>query len=215
MHRISCSIDQMRFTKRDLIGSVVTGLTTGIIVWRLAVYLRGTDSLFGVPFAALAILIPVLWVISVNFGYFLGRWFAFFNQFGKYVAIGFTNAAVDFGVFNFLYVLSGITLQERVLFVVFKASSFIVAALHSYFWNKKWAFDASESRGGTREFAFFFVVNCLALIINAAIAYAVAQMYNPSLGITEKVWANIGLIAGSATALVFSFIGFKMVVFKK
>lgn len=205
----------MHFTKRDLIGSVVTGLTTGIIVWQLMVYLKGTNSLFGVPFIALVIIVPIVWIIGVNFGYFLGRWFTFFNQFGRYVAIGFTNAAVDFGVFNFLYVLSGITLKERGLFLVFKASSFVVAALHSYFWNKKWAFDASGSHGGTREFISFFVVNCLALIINATVAYTVAQLYGPSLGIAEKIWANIGLVAGSATALVFSFIGFKMVVFRK
>jgi hypothetical protein len=40
-------------------------------------------------------------------------------------------------------------------------------------------------------------------------------MYSASFGVAEKVWANVGLVAGSASALVFSFIGFKMVVFKK
>ncbi len=205
----------MHFTKMDAFGSIITGLTTGIIVWRLAVYLKETGSVMGVSLSWLVLVVPVLWIIGVNFGYFLGRRFAFFNQFGRFVAIGFTNAAVDFGVFNLLFATSGISLQDRTWFLTFKTMSFVIAALHSYFWNKKWAFESSESGGGMREFVSFFVVNCLALLINASVAYSVAQMYSASFGVAEKVWANVGLVAGSASALVFSFIGFKMVVFKK
>ncbi len=203
------------FSKRDLVSSLVTGLITGVIVWRLGVYLRDDTAIAGIPLVLAVIVVPALWVLGVNLGYFLGRWFAFFNQFGRYAAVGFTNAAVDFGVFNLLYAMSGITLRDRAWFVAFKVMSFIVAALHSYFWNKTWAFDSASSHGGMREFLTFFGVTIAAVVVNTTVAYTVAQMYTPSWGIIEKVWANISLVTGSAVALVFSFVGFKMMVFKK
>lgn len=205
----------MHFTKRDLVGSLFTGLTAGIIVWRLAVYLKGTNVLFGVPLVLLVVFIPLLWAAGVNLGYFLSKWFGFFRQFGRYAAIGFTNAAVDFGVFNLLHATSGVSIRERVWFVSFKAVSFIIAVLHSYFWNKTWAFEATESRVSVREVSTFFAVMGLALLVNTSVSYAVVQAYNPLIGIAEKIWANIGLVAGSAAALVFSFVGFKIIVFKK
>ncbi len=205
----------MHLSKRDLVSALVTGLTTGLIVWRLVAYLKGESSIGGIPLVAAVVVVPLLWLAGVEFGYILGRWVRFFNQFGRYAAIGFTNAAVDFGVFNLLYATAGITLANHALFLTFKATSFIVASLHSYFWNKTWAFEAGSSRGGFREFITFFGVTLVSLAVNAGTAFLVALAYEPSLGISQPLWANVSLVVGSAVALAFSFIGFKILVFKK
>jgi len=205
----------MQFSKKDLFSSLVTGFYTGIIIWQILNFLEAPS--FGLPGAhphlLFVFIVPVLWIIGVNLGYFLGRWVAFFNQFGKFAAIGFTNAAVDFGILNYFIALSGET--AGLMYSGFKAVSFIAATLHSYFWNKYWAFDAGASQGGGGEFLKFFSVALMALVINVAVASLVVNFIPPVLDLDNKVWANVGAVAGSAAALLFSFAGFKFVVFRR
>lgn len=199
----------MTFTKRDFTIATITGFTTGFIAWRVLEYL---DYMLPVSLAWLILVIPLLWIIGVKFGFFLGRWMPFFNQFGKFAAIGFTNFAVDIGIFNLLFSLAH---ENTDWFVLFKAASFIVASTHSYFWNKYWSFNAGNSGGGGAEFLKFLTVSALALLVNVTISTIFAHSFHPATGLSEKVWINLGLIAGSGGALVFSFLGFRLVVFNR
>ena len=210
------------YTKRDLLFSIVTGFYTGFIAWQIFEFLE-VPLFRGISFAWLVVFVPVLWILGVNLGYFLGRWFSFFNQFGKFAAIGFTNAAVDFGILNLLIFYFGIA--AGVWFSVFKGISFITAAVHSYFWNKYWTFEAGNTPVTRKEFTKFFAVTIFALLVNVGIASFVFQFVGhqgiipgfstPRFGLTSEAWANIGAVAGSAAALIVSFIGFKTAVFKK
>lgn len=203
----------MKFTKQDLIFSVITGFITGFIAWKILVFL-GRPEFWGVSMVWLVVAVPVLWILGVNLGYFLGRWVTFFDQFGKFAAIGFTNAAVDFGILDLLIARTGET--AGTMYAAFKGTSFIVAMLHSYFWNKYWAFDAGNAAGAKgAEFLKFVSVSVLALLVNVAVASIVVNLVNPVLGLDAKTWANVGAVAGSAVALIFSFAGFKLAVFKK
>lgn len=208
----------MKFTQKDLIFSVITGLITGFSAWQIFNFLA-VAKFQDISFAWFLLLIPVLWVMGVNLGYFFGRWFGFFNQFGKFAAIGFTNAAVDFGVLNLLIANTGIT--AGVWYSVFKAVSFISAVVPSYFWNKYWAFGSSQgdaltsSGGGRFEFAKFISVAVVSILINTGVASFVVNFIDPVLGLDVRVWANVSAVAGSAVALILSFVGFKTLVFKK
>src|SRR3989344_8004604 len=162
-------------------------------------------------FVWLMLVVPVLWILGVNLGYFLGRWFGFFNQFGKFAAIGFTNAAVDFGALNLLISNTGIS--SGVWYPVFKSISFLSAIIPSYFWNKYWAFEGAE--GTSFEFAKFMSVAIVSILINDGVASLVVNFVDPMVGLSSAVWANVGAVAGSATALIFSFVGFKVAVFRK
>lgn len=201
-----------KFTKKDLYFSIATGFITGFIAWRILVFLE-LPEFAGLSYAWLAVLIPVLWILGVNLGYFLGQWLPFFNQFGKFAAVGFTNAAVDFGVLNLLIAYSSVA--SGGLFSLFKAISFITALLHSYFWNKFWVFEAGESGGGGAEFTKFSTVTVIALLVNVGTASFVVNVVGPLFGLSENIWANVGAVAGSALGLLVNFIGLKLVVFKK
>lgn len=200
------------FTKKDLFFSVLTGLITGVIAWRVFLFLNAPEF-YWFPSVGLVILTPILWIIGVNLGYFLGRWMPFFNQFGKFAAIGFTNAAVYFGTLNLLIASSDIA--SGFWYSVFVTISFIVGMLHSYIWNKHWAFEAAGSQGGGAEFGKFIIVSTIAGAINVVTASLLVNVIGPRFGVSEEVWANVGGVAGSAVALVLSFIGFKIAVFKK
>jgi len=197
-------------SKKDVLATLTTGLTTGLIAWRVLAYL-GTEVVAGVlPTFSLVGIIPVLWLIGVEIGYILGRWIAFFNQFGRFAAVGFTNAAVDFGVLYLFIAYSNIT--AGVYFTVFKTVSFIVALIHSYFWNRTWSFDQKIDANG-KEFIHFTIVAVASLIVNVTIASLVANA--PHLGTADKVWAGIAAIVGSAASLFLSFAGYKLIVFKR
>jgi putative flippase GtrA len=199
----------MKFCKKDLLFSIITGLTTGIIVWRIFLFLDIMPE-YQQYFMHAVWIVPVLWIIGVNLGYFLGRFIGFFNQFGRFTAVGFTNAAVDFGILNFLISWSGEA--GGPMYSVFKAISFFVAFLHSYYWNKIWVFEAGQSGGGSREFGKFLGVAIMSILVNVGVASLVVAVA-PSSPETANVWANLGAIAGSASALVFSFVGFRLLVF--
>ncbi len=202
----------MRFTKKDLFFSIITGLLTGFVAWRVFEFI-GVPEFQGISYFWLLVLIPILWILGINLGYFLGKWISFFSQFGKFAAIGFTNAAVDFGILNLLIFYSGIA--SGVYFSVFKTSSFIGAAIHSYFWNKFWVFDAGRSGVSGQEFFKFFSISVMAALVNVAIASVIVNVFGPQFGINPEGWANVGAVVGSAIALVVSFVGFRTLVFKK
>jgi putative flippase GtrA len=155
--------------------------------------------------------VPVLWILGVQFGYVLGVAFKPFEQFGRFAAIGFSNAAVDFGVLYLAIALTGNAVG--LAYSLVKAVSFSVATVHSYFWNKSWAFDASGSRGGATEVARFVSVALASLVVNVVAASTVVAL-GPQ-GTDARAWAGIGAVVGSAAALVFSFVGFRIFVFRK
>lgn len=202
----------MKTLSRNDVGyAIITGLIAGILGGLVLMFLDKTLPAGLHPLWLMAI-IPLLWLIGVQFGYFLGQWMGFFNEFGKYVAIGFTNFAVDEGVFNFLLSLTHAATGFPL--VIQKGVSFIVAVTHSYYWNRTWAFQ-SQTQDKRSEFFKFMLVNLVALVVNVGVTYLVVHFGPRPATFTAEVWANVGVIAGSAAALIFSFIGFRVVVFKK
>lgn len=197
-------------TSRDIRSAVITGLTTGIIGWRVLVYL-GHGLPFGLHPLILVLAAPVAWIAGVQFGYALGTLFSPFIQFGRFVAIGFANAAVDFGVLYLLIAASG--RAEGIAYSIFKAMSFAVATAHSYYWNKNWTFEASSNARGQREITSFISVALVSLLVNVAVASIVVA--SRPAGAHVPTWAGIGAVAGAATAIIISFVGFRVFVFKK
>lgn len=218
----------IKFTKKDLFFSIITGLTTGVIAWRVFVFLGVPEFGYGSKFCLdgdvcfwsnhistkwLVLAMPFLWILGVNLGYILGRWLAFFNQFGKFAAIGFTNAAVYFGVLNLFIFWSEV--NKGLWYSIFVAAAFIIGTVHSYFWNKYWVFEATRDGVSGEEFGKFVGVSVVAGLINVGAASILVNFVNPMFGLSLDQWANIGGVVGSAIALVFSFLGFKLTVFHK
>jgi len=173
----------------------------------------GVPHYAGVSYFWLLLVVPILWILGVNLGYFLGKRLEFFNQFGRFTAIGFTNAAVDFGVLNLLIFLTGIS--AGIWYPVFKITSFVCAVIPSFFWNKYWAFEAGDTGRGWSEFwKFISVMIGATLVVNAGVASVVVNFVRPVFGLDAPAWANVSAVAGSAAALIFSFTGFKVAVFK-
>lgn len=201
-------------SKKDFLFAAVTGFIAGFLAWRVLDFL-GVVPVWGEresSFAWLMVIVPILWIIGVRLGYFLSRWLGFFRSFGKFAAIGFTNFAVDIAILNFFIAKTDIA--SGFWYSVFKGTAFLVAVTHSFFWNKYWAFEAGQSHGGRSEFGKFMSVNLAALLVNVGVASLIVSGVNPLFGLSAELWANLGAVAGSAAALVFSFLGIRLLVFK-
>ena len=199
--------------KRDIISSSVTGITAGFIAWRLFDFLGISVSIPGgigtVSNGWLVVIVPMLWNLGVATGYLLSRWFGFFAQFGKYVAVGLTNAAVDFGILN-LFIAYFAVEAGGTRYAAAKGVAVFCATIHSYVWNKYWSFDAGSTRS-KREFFNFILVVALAALVNIAVATGIVTYIDPLFGSSATAWANVGAVAGSAAALLLSFVGFRLV----
>ena len=212
---------------------MLTGLITGTIAWQIFEFLKVKefsyvrwyqadwglffpDPVLTLHWWYLVLIIPIIWILGVLLGYFLGQWLDFFNQFGKFATIGFTNFAITVGVLDVLIFRTNYT--SGIGYSIISGVSFIFGVFSSYIWNKYWAFrvegsDQRQSNVGL-QFGKFFLVTIIAFAVNVTIASLVVNYINPLTGMDAKQWANIGTVIGSAAGLVFSFVGFRIAVFK-
>ena len=135
-----------------------------------------------------------------------------YRQFTKFVAIGFLNTAIDFGVLNLLIYVAGIS--SGLSFTLFKSVSFVAANINSYFWNRFWVFKSHQESKGI-EYLQFLVVSLVAIAINVGTASLVVNFIPIQFGLAPTIWANLGAAAGVAAGLIWNFLGYKFIVFKE
>ena len=191
--------------KKDYLIGALAGMLTGFLALRIFSFL-GIDFKFREYFFLLGI--PIIWAFGVWLGGFLSRWLLFFAQFGKFAIVGFLGAAIDFSILNWISYTTGITAGLTVGWI--NIPGFFTAILNNYFWNKLWVFPVSSSV--FREFPKFFGVTLVGLVINSS---TIIILTNFSLGFDSQIWLNISKIVANALAMVWNFIGYKFIVFKK
>jgi len=201
----------MALSLKDKILTPSTGLITGVIAWRLTVFLE-FPNLYGFSYAWLIVLLPIIWVAVLLLGVVISRKLPFFFQFSRFGIIGATNAFIDFGYLNILIAYTGV--HSGVWFAIFKGASFVVATINSYFLNKYWAFNAGHHKPNGTELGRFLAISLSAMVINISAASIIVNLVAPINSVSPALWANAGAVTGSIAALVFNFLGYKFIVFK-
>jgi putative flippase GtrA len=203
--------------KIDIISPIVLGL---IIAAFIIALLRVTESdvlIAGANSLLLTILIvflvPLLLVVWVYITFHLGKRRHIFFQFGKFIPIGVSNTAIDFGVLNLLILSTAV--DKGILFSAFKGISFICAVTNSYLWNKFWTFESRGREGLGKQFLKFMIVAGIGFVINVAIASFLVNIIGPLWGISPIMWANIAAFASIVIVILWNFLGYKLIVFKK
>lgn len=165
---------------------------------------------------ATALILVVFFAIFANIALFIAGLIAkkipLVLQIAKFGAVGAFNTFLDFGIANLLMAVTSIF--SGFWFVIFNVISFIAANSSSFFWNKHWTFSSKEKKaeGG---FIIFFGITLVGLGMKIAIAYGVVNYLAHPAFFTEGRWANVGLALGMIVALVWNFLGYKFIVFKK
>lgn len=213
----------VRITKRDYEFAIVAGLLIGFLL--LPVLKTASPALFA-KFAA--IIIPFFLLatpLGLRIAFFLGKKIAIIYQIAKFGLIGVLNTLVDLGVLALVTILFSAYLQIEskdalvagiTFYSLYKATSFIVANISSYFWNKYWTFDQGKKKQTKSEFLQFFAVSVVGFLLNVFVATFVFKVVLGSLiGLTSGQLGLIGAAFGSIAGLAWNFIGYKLWVFKK
>ena len=202
--------------KIDIISPIVLGLIISAFIISL---IRVTDSesiISGIDASLLWVLIiavvPSFLVLWVYISSHLGKRRQIFFQFGKFIPIGVSNTAIDFGTLNLLILTTGI--DKGFWFSAFKGISFVCAVLNSYLWNKLWTFDGGGTDDVGKQFLKFLVVASIGFVINVSVASFIVNFIEPVAGISPILWANIAAFTSIVIVILWNFLGYKFLVFK-
>lgn len=194
--------------KSDIIISLVIGEITA---WYFIYLLKELD--IGPILWSLIVFYPILSVIGLEIAFLISKRFLFVFQLAKFLLTGAFAAVIDLGILYVLISISGIS--AGIIYALFKGISFIVANCFKYFGDKIWAFKKKGTAEPGKEFAKFFLVTFVGLLINIAAASFVVDYIGPQFGFSAELWANIGGIIGGFATVLWNFPGYKFIVFKK
>lgn len=201
-------------TRNDIVKSAIIGFVIALLLLSIGENIELAFPMKESLWITLAAF-PLLAGLGMSVAGRLGSHIPVLFQAAKFLLVGALNTFVDLGVLNFLIATTGIA--SGIGYSIFKAVSFIVAVINSYFWNKYWTFQTKDaSLQQTRnEFIQFFGVSVIGFFMNVGTASFVVNVIRPQFGLSENLWANIGALTATFVALSWNFLGYKFIVFKK
>jgi putative flippase GtrA len=204
------------FRKSDILSSIILGEMVAVFLILISKNLERDVPVFDILVRSkwlIFIVVPALATIGVYGTFYAGRRRPVVFQFGKFITIGLSNTAIDFGILNLLIFLTNI--ERGYLYSIFKAISFMVAVTNSYLWNKFWTFKTHENKETRKEFFQFVAISGVGFGINVVVASFVVNVIGPVGEISPRLWANIGAFAAIVISVFWNFLGYKFIVFKK
>ncbi len=203
------------FRKSDILSSVILGELVAVFLLLISKNLERDIPMLDILIKSkwlVFFLVPALATFGVYGTFRLGRRNPVFFQFGKFLTIGLSNTAIDFGILNLLMFLTNI--ESGYFYSIFKATSFLVAVINSYLWNKFWTFENTGTAIG-KEVLQFMTISGVGFVINVIVASFIVNVIGSVGGISPRLWANIGAFAAIVISVVWNFMGYKFVVFKR
>ncbi len=144
-------------------------------------------------------------------------------QIGKFLVIGTLNTLVDWGTLMLLTfslrnhfnidskysIISGIPIYSFC-----KSTSFVVAVINSYYWNKNWTFSEGLAIKTNADFCQFLLATIVGFGINVGVsAYIFGYIKPGSFNVDQ--WGLIAAAFGTLLGLGWNFLVYKFVVFRK
>jgi putative flippase GtrA len=211
-------------TKKDYYLSLLAGLLIGLLL--LPVLKAAKPDLYEKLFIAIIPFFLIGTPLGIVVAYYIGKKISTIWQIAKFAVIGVLNTLVDLGTLSLLIFLFrrllGIEAGDIIFpllgitfYSIYKSASFIAANINSYYWNKYWTFDQNIREKTRAEFLQFFAVSVVGFLVNVTVASVVFKSVTPFAGFNSDQWGLIGAAAGSILGLVWNFIGYKFIVFKK
>jgi putative flippase GtrA len=204
------------FRKSDIMSSLILGEIVAVFLIFISKNLERDIPLFDIFIRSkwlIFLLVPALAIIGVYGTFRLGRRRPVLFQFGKFITIGLSNTAIDFGILNLLIFLTEV--ERGYLYSFFKAISFMVAVTNSYLWNRFWTFESYATNETGKQFFQFLIISGVGFAINVVVASLIVNVIGPMGEISPRVWANIGAFIAILISVFWNFLGYKFIVFKK
>jgi len=138
------------------------------------------------------------------------------KQFSKFVAVGLLNTAIDFVLLNVMTIMTGVT--QGFGLVILNTVSFTAATTNSYFFNKRWTFRDTRRDQEEKKFLQFLAISLVGAVMNGGVIFLVITFAKPalaSLPLTDQLWVNVAKVFATGISLVWNFLGYKFIVFKR
>lgn len=206
--------DNIRLKKIDIILTLIIGEISALLIVLIAKNLstENPDILVLMPyFKYLPLVFPIFCLLVLVSTYFLSKVIPIIYQVAKFVLVGGLNFLIDNGVLSFLVFATGIS--TGIIQSAFKASTFLIAVINSYIWNKYWTFKKTTKENLSREFFQFLIVSVIGFSINVGSNYILVNTIGPQGDWTSKTWAQFSAMIASAIAMIWNFLGYKFIVF--
>lgn len=210
--RVTSGSDGNGALARDIVLALIVGFLTGALAIPVVINL-GFGPMLRVPLLAMPVMVGALFAIALLTASLIANRVPSLFEFSKFAVVGVLNSGVDFGILNFLMLMTG--LSSGGAFLAFKSVSVTLGVINSYLWNKYWTFNTSSAADARREFVAFMVVTLIAVAVNVAGADVIVNVIGAPRGFSARLWANIGAISGAGLTLFTNFFGYKFFVFKK
>lgn len=152
---------------------------------------------------------PILAIVGTVVAYFIGRVVPILWQFTKFALVGVLNTSIDFGILN--YLITATSVEKGLGIIPLNAISFSVATLNSFIWNKSWVFKSKKKA----TFLTFLAVTLVGLLINSSVVYLLNEFVLPTFISNSSLRPNIAKVFATAFSLVWNFLGYKLIVFKR
>ena len=195
--------------RADAINTLVVSFLIGIFLLPVLKATGFADKFDQRLMFALPVIAPVLAFWGMFVAYLIGRKLAIFWQFCKFALVGILNTTIDFGVLNLLIATTNITSGPNIIPI--KAFAFSTAVVNSYFWNKRWVFEGTKSG----NFAVFFAITALGIAINALVVFAITTYMPPVIVQDRVLWVNMANVLATGISMVWNFLGYRFIVFKR
>ena len=193
---------------RNFLLSVVAAMLTAFFL-PPTLQAKGVDVLSKYPTYYIYVGYTALAVVGMVVMYYIGKKLAILWQLSKFGLVGVLNTAIDFGILNYLSTYTGVT--GGLQLIPIKAVSFSVALANSYWWNKNWVFEGKKKANPLT----FVVVSTIGISVNVGTVYILTTLIPAPAGVSAKLWLNIANIGATFLSLVWNFLGYRLVVFKK
>ncbi|PJA63221.1 MAG: hypothetical protein CO161_02150 [Candidatus Portnoybacteria bacterium CG_4_9_14_3_um_filter_44_9] len=211
-------------SKADIVVSLIVGELSAWLLIAIARSLGITSSAIW----SLPIVFPLLCLLGFYVAARIAAKIAVIYQIAKFVLIGGFNTLLDWGILAALIFifrqyflvepqdkLAVILTLGLVYYSFYKAISFVVAAVSSFFWNRFWTFKRETTESMSQEFFQFLIVTFVGFLINVGIASSVFKFVHPFGGLNYDQWAIAAAVVATIFSMVWNFLGYKFIVFNE
>jgi putative flippase GtrA len=127
------------------------------------------------------------------------------HELTKFGIVGAAGMVVDLGVAN---LLRWTVLEHKPL--TCRLISLVLATLVTYFGNRHWTWKDRLRRSFGHEYAVFFALNAVGLVLNLAVLALVTY----GLDLTGPLWYNVANLIGIGLGTLFRFWSYRRFVFR-
>ena len=161
----------------------------------------------------MALSVPLAALACLYIAYLLGQKIPIIFQVAKFISVGILNTLIDWGILTVQVILTGINVGFG--YSIFKSISFMVAVFNSFVWNKYWTFKKNDTGKTQQELLQFLLLSLVGFCINVGVASFVVNVIGPQGGISRNLWATVGGAVATMFSMVWDFVVYKFIVFKK